>query len=233
MSVTPGAPPARPPALTAPPAGPGGRLALRAGLALALSAALAAGVGLLTRSHAPAPAPAAPNAATPRVATVRAVPAAESARFAVLRAPHGAADAIDPIHPGSGPMGANPALARTVREPRGGLSAGLVAVVPARGAVCLRVPFGHQVAQWWCQRTALAARGHLLMAVRPAGRLRASMQLLIGLVPDGVRSVLVRAAHGVRRIVAVRRNVYETQIYAPRRVTIALPGHRVVSYPAP
>ncbi len=193
-------------------------------------AALAAGLATLTSGSGSGTQP---NAATPNVPAVQAVPGPEAARFAILRAPRSASDAIDPVRAGAGPLGANIALARSVREPRGGLSAGLVFVVPARGAVCLRVPFSHLLAQWWCQHTAAAASGRLLMAVRPGGPLRASNQLIIGLVPDGVPSVLVTAAGGVRRSVAVRRNVYETQIYAPRSITIRLPGHRGVSYAAP
>jgi hypothetical protein len=71
------------------------------------------------------------------------------------------------------------------------------------------------------------------MALRPVGPLRASNELLIGLVPDGVRSVTVTAAGAVRRVVAVRENVYETQIYAPKTVAIDLPRRGMVSYRAP
>jgi hypothetical protein len=164
---------------------------------------------------------------------IGAVPASEAARFGILRSPHGAADAFVPLRAGSGPFGADPSLARAVREPRAGLSSGLVSVVPARGAVCLRVPVGGVLAQWWCQPTAAAARGELLGAVRPAGPLRASNQLIVGLVPDGVRSVTITAPQGVRRVVAVKRNVYDTQIFAPKSVSIELPGGRAVRYAAP
>jgi hypothetical protein len=210
-------------------------LALRAVLVLVSSTALAAAVARLT-AGAGAPGTGAPVVQTiPKIAVpkIAAVPASDAARFAILRAPRAAADAIAPLHAGSGPFGANPALARAVREPRGGLSFGLVSVVPARGAVCLRVPVGRLVAQWWCQPTAAALRGGLLGAVRPAGPLRASSQLIVGLVPDGVRSVTVTAAHGVRRVLAVRRNVYDAQIFAPETVTIELPAGRTVRYTAP
>ena len=45
--------------------------------------------------------------------------------------------------------------------------------------------------------------------------------------------MLVRAAGGVRRVVPVRENVYETQIFDPQRVVIRLPSGRAVSYAAP
>lgn len=204
---------------------------------LVLSAGLAVGVAKLTTgSAAGGPgggAAALPNAASPNVPAVRSVPAGEAALFGVLRSARTRGDRVATLRAGAGPLGANPALARVVREPRRGLSAGVVAVVPARGAVCLRVPYGRVIAQWWCQRTGLAARGLLLSAVRPGGRLRASDQLIIGLVPDGIRTVLVSAAGGVRRVVPVRENVFETQIYDPRRVVIELPSGRAVSYAAP
>jgi hypothetical protein len=212
-------------------------LALRAALVLVLSAALAAAVARLTTgtgTGAPAGTAAAARAIPGmRAAEIRAVPAPEAARFAILRSPRSRADAFVPLRAGSGPFGANPALARAVHEARGGLSSGLVSVVPAHGAVCLRVPVGGVVVQWWCQPTAAAARGLLLGAVRPSGPLRASRQLLVGLVPDGVRSVVVTAAHGVRRRIAVAGNVYDTQIFAPTSVSIELPGGRVVRYAAP
>jgi hypothetical protein len=216
-------------------------LALRAALVLVLSAALAAAGARLTTGTGTGTGAGAP-AGTSRVARaipglhaaeIRAVPAAEATRFAILRSPRSRADAFVPLRAGSGPFGANPALARAVREPRGGLSSGLVSVVPAHGAVCLRVPVGGVVVQWWCQPTAAAARGLLLGAVRPAGPLRASRQLLVGLVPDGVRNVVVTAAHGVRRRIAVAGNVYDTQIFDPKSVSIELPGGRAVRYAAP
>jgi hypothetical protein len=164
---------------------------------------------------------------------VRAVPPAEAASFAILRRPLRSTDAFAAVHAGSGPVGANPALARTLSEPHSGLSAGAVSVVPANGWVCLRVPFAKGGAQWWCQTLALAQRGKLVMALRPAGPLRAGEQLLVGLVPDGIRTVTVAAAGGVRRSVPVRSNVYDAQIYAPQSISIDLPGSGTHRYPAP
>ena len=165
---------------------------------------------------------------------VRSVPAAQAAAFAILRRPLRASDAFEAIRPGAGPLGANPALARTVREPAGGLSAGIVSVVPANGALCLRVPFSFDGgAQWFCQPLAAAREGRLIMALRPAGPLRAGEQLLVGLVPDGVRTVTVTAAAGSPRTVPVRSGVYDVQLSTPRRVSIDLPDGGVRSYPAP
>jgi len=196
---------------------------------LAVSAALAAGVATLTAGSG-SPQPASP---TPAVAEIRAVPAAQASLFAILRAPRTTADSFAQVRPGAGPLGANPGLARSIREPSGLLSGGVVSVVPAAGAVCLRVPFAPTLVQWWCQGTAAAARGELLLALRPPGRLRASEQRIIGLVPDGVRSVAIAAAGGVRRLVPVHGNVYDALLFAPRSVTIEVPGGRTVRYPAP
>lgn len=170
---------------------------------------------------------------TPTVTEVHAVPPAEAASFAILRRPLRSSDAFAAVHAGSGPVGANPALARTVSEPKSGLSAGVVSVVPANGWVCLRVPFAKGGAQWWCQTLALARSGKLVMALLSAGPLRAGEQLLVGLVPDGVRAVTVAAAGGVRRSVPVRSNVYDAQIYAPHSISIDLPGSGTHRYPAP
>jgi hypothetical protein len=165
-------------------------------------------------------------------ATIAAVPAAEAAPFAVLRRARTVSDAFRELQPGLGPMAANPALARTVREPVGGLSAGFVSIVPARGGVCLRiprVPYPAAGAVWWCQSTALARTGLLRVGLRAPGPRAAAPavlgnQLLIGLVPDGVRSVTVTTATGVHRRVAVRSNLYDAQIYSPRRISFELAG---------
>jgi hypothetical protein len=169
----------------------------------------------------------------PTLTEVRAVPPAEAAAFAILRRPLRATDVFAAVHPGSGPVGANPSLARTLNEPIGGLSVGVVSVVPANGWVCLRVPFAQGGAQWWCQTLALARMGKLVLALRPAGPLRAGEQLLVGLVPDGVRTVTVSGAGGVRHTVPVRSNVYDAQIYAPQTISINLPGSGVRRYAAP
>jgi hypothetical protein len=73
----------------------------------------------------------------------------------------------------------------------------------------------------------------LVIALRPAGRLHASRQLLIGLVPDGVTRVTITAAGAVRRSIAVRRNIYAVQVYAPRTIAIKLPGSGIQRYAAP
>ena len=155
MSVGVGAPaPAR--------AGASRSLTLRAAAILVVSGLLAGGLSALLAPGGQSE----PSAPPTRLA---AVPAAEAAPFALLRRARTAADAFREIHAGLGPMGANPELARTLREPKGGLSLGFVSVVPARGGVCLRVPFDGG-ASWWCQSTANARDGLLRMALREQGR---------------------------------------------------------------
>ena len=203
--------------------------ALRAGALLVVSAVAA--VGASSQLFPETPSSRGPVEVTLR--EVRAVPPGEAASFAILRRPLRSSDAFAAVHPGSGPVGANPTLARTLSEPKGGLSAGAVSVVPANGSVCLRIPFANGGAQWWCQTLALARMGNLVTALRPSGPLRASEQLLVGLVPDGVQAVTVTAAGGVRRSVPVRFNVYDAQIYAPLTISFDFPGRGIRSYQAP
>jgi hypothetical protein len=234
MPVTPGAlpssqAPSKVPSTAPRPAGLYRSPALRAGALLVISAAAAVGA---SSQLFPGP----PSSREPVAVTtpeVRAVPPAEAAAFAILRRPLRSTDAFAALHAGSGPLGANPTLARTLSEPKGGLSAGAVSVVPANGSVCLRVPFAKGGAQWWCQTLALARMGNLVIALRPSGPLRASEQLVVGLVPDGVPAVTVTVAGGERRSVPVRSNVYDAQVYAPRSLSFDLPGHGTRSYPAP
>lgn len=195
---------------------------LRAAAVVALCALAAAGTSLALRRAPPA------VARTP--AEVRSVPGGEAASFAILRRPLRAGDAFAAIRAESGPVGANAALARTVRVP----GAGAVSVVPANGWVCLRVPISRGGAQWWCETLPLARAGKLIIALRPPGPLRqGERQFLAGLVPDGVRSVAVTAAGGARRRVRVRSNLWSTLIDAPLTVTIAPPAGGLRRYPAP
>jgi hypothetical protein len=169
--------------------------------------------------------------ATPEV---RAVPAGEAASFRILRRPLRAGDAFAAVRPGSGPVGANAALARTVRVPGAGLAGGAVSVVPANGWVCLRIPIGGGGAGWWCQTLALAREGKLIIALRPPGPLRrAGRQFLAGLAPDDVRSVSVTTTAGARLRVGVHSNVWSAVIDAPLSVAIALPVGGPRRYPAP
>jgi hypothetical protein len=199
-------------------------LTRRAAALLVVSGVLAGGLSALL-------APGGQSGPSAPPARLVAVPAAEAAPFAILRRPRTPADAFHEIDPGLGPMGANPALARTVREPAGGLSLGFVSVVPARGGVCLRIPFAGG-ATWWCQPTAKARVGSLRVGLRPPSRLGSAPpalgnQLLIGLVPDGVRSVTVTSTGGAERRLPVRANLYDAQVYSPRRVAFELAGARV------
>ena len=234
MPVTPGAlsssqVPSKVPSTAPRPAARSRSPALRAAALLVISAAAA--VGASSQLFAGPPSSRGPAEVT--IPEVRAVPAAEAASFGILRRPLRSTDAFAAVHPGSGPLGANPALARTLSEPKGGLSAGAVSVVPANGSVCLRVPFAKGGVQWWCQKLALARMGNLVTALRPSGPLRASEQLVVGLVPDGVQAVTVTAAGGGRRSLPVRSNVYDAQVYAPQSISFDLPGYGIRSYPAP
>jgi len=211
-------------------AGASRSLTLRATALLVVSGVLAGGLSALL-------APGGQSEPSAPPARLAAVPAAEAALFAVLRRPRTATDAFREIHAGLGPMAANPALARTLREPKGGLSVGFVSVVPAHGGVCLRVPFDAG-ASWWCQPTANARDGLLRMALREPGRPGAAPaatgnQLLVGLVPDGVRTVtLSSTSGGAPRVLAVHENVYDAQVSSPRRISFEL-GGATVSVSAP
>jgi hypothetical protein len=201
------------------------RPALRGVAVVVLSAVVAAGTSLALGRGRPVMARA--------TSEVRAVPPGEAASFRILRRPLRAGDAFVALRPGSGPVGADAALARTVRVPGGGLAIGGVSVVPANGWVCLRVPIVSG-ARWWCQTLALAREGKLIVALRPSGPLRrVGRQFLAGLVPDGVRSVSVTTAGGAGRRLRVRSNVWSAVIDAPLSVAIALPVGVLRRYPAP
>jgi hypothetical protein len=165
---------------------------------------------------------------------ISAVPAAEAAAFGVLRRARTASDSFKQIRQGVGPLGANPALARTVLAPAApaGLLPRLVSVVPAATDVCLRVLEVQGFAQWWCVPTAQAVRGSLIVALLPAAPTprAASKQFLLGLVPDGVSTVTIRTAGGVGHKVAVRGNVYATAVFRPISIAFKLPGRGLVSY---
>jgi hypothetical protein len=182
-----------------------------------------------------APAPTA-RAATihPAVPEVSAVPAAEAAVFGVLRRTHRSSDDFKQIRRGAGPLGANPALARTVLAPapRGALVPRLVSVVPAATGVCLRILVAQGYAQWWCVPTARAARGALIVAMLPPAPTprAATRQFVLGLVPDGVSTVTIKAADRVGHKVAVRSNVYATAVFRPVSIAFKLPGRGLVSY---
>ena len=199
-------------------------LALRAAAVLAVSAAGSAAVATLSNASRPQAVGAAGGIAT--------VPPAEAAAFAILRAPRTAADDFRSIRPGAGPLGANPALARTALRPslHDGLAPLLVSVVPADGAVCLRLLVTTQESRWWCAGLAAARRGALTVTLLHAGPvpLQRSRQFVVGLVPDGVRSVTLGSFRGVGHKVPVRRNVYATEMFAPATISFELPGRGAV-----
>jgi hypothetical protein len=48
-----------------------------------------------------------------------------------------------------------------------------------------------------------------------------------------VSAVRIHTARGLTRTVAVHDNVYAVTIFAPKTISLMLPGHRAASYPAP
>jgi hypothetical protein len=205
---------------------------------LVASAGIAAAVASLTAGSSPS-APVAPRQSNPAARTeIQKVPAAESASFGILRRSRTAADSFKAIEAGAGPLGANPALARSVVVPPGSLAPRLVSVVPANGELCLRLLLADGIAKWWCRPTALAARGMLVVGLRPysvgaAVPTPTSSQYVIGLVPDGVPAVTISTERGLPRTVGVHSNLYATQLFAPQAISFTLPGHGTVSYQVP
>ena len=169
----------------------------------------------------------------PAPSEITAVPSAEAATFAILRAPRTTADDFRSIQPGAGPLGANPSLARTALRPgrRDGLAPRLVSVVPADGAVCLRLLITSQESRWWCASEAAARRGALTVALLPAGPapVQRTRQFIVGLVPDGVRSVTIGSFGGGGHKVPVHRNVYAKEMFAPATISFELPGRGAVN----
>jgi hypothetical protein len=218
-------------------AGLAGSLAVRAVLVAVTSALVAGAVATLTSSPSR---PGAPSRAA-RVPEIRTVPGAEWASFAILRRARTATDSFKAIRSGVGPSGANPALARFAALPSTRLAPLVVSVVPASGSVCLRILLAKDLASWQCQSTARALRGALRVVLGPVGSspkgpplaaAPASEDFVVGLVPDGVPSVKITAAHGPPRTVLVHSNVYAARVRAPQAIAFTLPGHRSVSYPA-
>jgi len=216
-------------------------LALRAVAVLVVSAAAAAGVGTLISGSSP-PAPPATRAIGASRPELRAISQAQSASFGILRRARRPGDSFTALHAGAGPLGSNPALARSVAVPAGALAPRLLSVVPANGNVCLRMLFASGLAYWQCRTTQQAIGGALIVGLRPTGMLHAghpiappriSSQFIVGLVPDGVSAVTIHAARGITRTVAVHANVYAATIFAPKTISLMLPGHRAASYPAP
>ena len=122
---------------------------------------------------------------------------AQARAFGVLRRTQQASDGIATT--AKGPFGANLNLARRVMS-----EAGEVRVVPADDDyLCLR---GEDSvgSVWTCTPTAVAANGRLVLSVRTPGE--ASVPLY-GLVPDGVKTVALTDAAGVRKL-PVTDNVY-------------------------
>ena len=138
-----------------------------------------------TASFALAPSEEAP-ARSDRVATVS---TKQAMTFAVLRRDQRSGDAIDTD--AAGPFGANPKLARKVTT-----AAGPAWVVPADGAVCLRVAdadgFG-----WTCAPDDEVAASGLLLSLRDGDM---NGTAVYGLLPDGAHDAVVRGSSGSRAV---------------------------------
>jgi len=199
-----------------------------------LTAVLAAGAAAILEGGGGSTPAAVTPAFNAAAAEISSVPAAQAAAFGVLRRPRTASDAFSEIASGSGPFGANPALARAAPLAASGspLAPRLVSVVPAANGVCLRVLERSSFAQWWCLPTARAASGALIVALLPPSPIprAATSQYLLGLVPDGVSSVEITSADGAGHKVAVRSNVYATAAYRPVSIAFKLPGRGLVRY---
>lgn len=218
-------------------AGLAGSLAGRAVVVALASALLAGGIAAVTS----APSRPGVSSRVARVPEIRTVPAAEWASFGILRRKRTATDSFRALAAGAGPSGANPGLARLAAPASARLAPLVVSVVPAEGSVCLRILLATDLASWQCQPTARALRGALRVVLGAVGSSRAGTPLaptpaswafLVGLVPDGVPTVTVTAAHGLTRTLPVHGNVYAARVRAPRAIAFTLPGRRSVSYAA-
>ncbi len=120
----------------------------------------------------------------------------QTANFAVLRRQTAAED--DPGTGPKGPFGANLRLARRVAT-----GAGVVRVVPANGAMCLRADT-RTGAAWACVSTADARTGRLILSLREPGA--TATEAVFALVPDDARDVSAGTA-GAKSNVVVESNV--------------------------
>ena len=109
---------------------------------------------------------------------------AATADFAVFRRSQRVGEALD----GTGPFGANLALAR-----RADTAAGTLWIVPGRGVVCLRAE-DEAGSGWSCAAEAQAASGALMLAMRAPGD--ASGGRVFGLLPDGAAKPTLATADG-------------------------------------
>jgi hypothetical protein len=139
------------------------------------------------------------------------IPASESQDFGILRQDQQPGDAFATAP--EMPAGANPVLARSVQVPESSLSTGRVWVVPADGAICLRVVDPASGDGWACATTTQAAAGDLIAAMRPTPG-DGSPAFVHGLTPDGVTQVTVTGPDGTSLDVPVTDNVYAITLNA-------------------
>jgi hypothetical protein len=143
---------------------------------------------------------------------VSSIPATESRDFGILRQDQEPGDAFDTAP--ATPAGANPELARSVQVPKSDLSTGRVWVVPADGAICLRVLDPVTGDGWACATTTNADAGALIGAMQPAPGDN-TPAFVHGLAPDGVTEVTLTGTGGTRVDVPVTDNVYAITLNAP------------------
>lgn len=162
---------------------------------------------------------------------ITAIPASESTDFGILRLDQGPNDAFGTAD--AMPAGANPDLARSVEVPTSSLSTGRVWVVPADGAICLRVVDGADGDGWVCASTADAAAGKLIGSLRTSPE-QGGPAFVHGLTPDGVTQVTAVGPDGNPVDVPVTDNVYGITVDAtPATVTYTPPGGQTVTLDVP
>jgi hypothetical protein len=160
------------------------------------------------------------NAPAPAQGPVTAVEPDQAASFGVLRRPRAQSDRMpDDIAArmeadGAEGHGAAPGLARRALVTR---TLAAVYVVPARGWLCVftvnAVPAPE--AGGGCNRTGEALRGYLVGASSPAP----GVTRIVGLVPDGVTDVVLRAKDGTVERVTPQGNAYAFEtVHLPRSV---------------
>lgn len=168
----------------------------------AVALALAGGTSFAQDSEGPGDAP-----SEPQQQPVVAADPDQAASFGVLRReaaspdtlPNRAAEFVR--HTVTGGNGAAPGLARrAVVTPSGSP----VYVIPARGHLCTYVVTAPDQGYGSCARTGVATQGESIATDTPSP----GITRIVGLVPDGIRDVTLRAKDGTTERTAVSGNAY-------------------------
>lgn len=152
------------------------------------------------------PAPA-PMVAGDTSSTPRATRAQTSGQFAIQRRPERSGDVVAAKQ--TGPMGANMDLARAVST-----DAGVVRVIPANGAVCLRAE-DEVGSAWSCVENPAAVAGELILTLKRPG---SDQVRTFGILADGTSSSAVTTATGMQKLTTTE-GVYGAVLNAPSSVT--------------